>query len=151
MDIYGVWICSQLLRYLIWYTCRITCVVYRKISQTLSYLEYICSLSIVHFARSLNYYIQRYIGCFHEKEIQFFKTLVRRKNRLDTKLMIHHLKTFYLVYFSSCYTHGRYRLLLHCLSNQDNSNLVNYLYDCTSHTGSNPCIHSNTFKLYLIL
>jgi len=100
---------------------------------------------------TVNCYIQRYIGCFHEKEIQIFKTLVRRKNRLDTKLMIHHLKIFYLVYFSSCYTHGRYRLLLHCLSNQDNSNLVNYLYDCTSHTGSNPCIHSNPFRLYLIL
>ena len=28
-----------------WPTCRITFVVYRKISQTLSYLEYICSLS----------------------------------------------------------------------------------------------------------
>ena len=28
-----------------WPTYRITCVVYRKISQTLSYLEYICSLS----------------------------------------------------------------------------------------------------------
>jgi len=27
---------------LIWPTCSITCVVYRKISQTLSYLEYIC-------------------------------------------------------------------------------------------------------------
>ena len=35
-----------------WPTCRITCVVYRKISQTLSYLEYICSLA--RSLRSLN-------------------------------------------------------------------------------------------------